>query len=50
LGPKSPEDLLQIVNLCNIRNPLEKPFLVSAVLKEAREAGSVQNIEFINHE
>jgi len=49
-GPKSASEVLHVVNFDQIRNPLEKPYLVSAVLNGAKDAGCADNIEFINYE
>ena len=49
-GPKSANEVLHLVNFANIRNPLEKLSLVSAVLNGAEDAGYAENIAFINYE
>ena len=49
-GPKSANEVLHLVNFDKIRNSLEKPFLVSAVLNGAEDAGCGDNIAFINFE
>ena len=49
-GPKSTDEVLHLVNFDNIRNSLEKPSLVSAVLNGAEDAGGGDNISFINYE
>jgi len=49
-GPKSVNEVFHLVNFENIRNPLEKPSLVSAVLNGAEDAGYAENIAFINYE
>ena len=49
-GPKSANEVLHLVNLDKIRNSLEKPSLVSAVLNGAEDAGCGDNIAFINFE
>jgi hypothetical protein len=53
VGPESANEVLHLVNFAKIRNPLEKPYLVSAVLNGAEDAGWTGNIElikFINFE
>ncbi len=50
LGPKSANEVLHLVNFDKIRNYLEKPSLVSAVLNGAEDAGCGDNIAFINFE
>lgn len=47
-GPKAATEVLHLVNFDKIRNSLEKPSLRSAVLKGAKDAGSCENIIFIN--
>ena len=49
-GPESANEVLHLVNFAKIRNPLEKPYLVSAVLNGAEDAGCGDNIAFINFE
>ena len=49
-GPKSANEVLHLVNFNKIRNSLEKPSLVSAVLNGAEDAGCGDNIAFINFE
>ena len=49
-GPKSANEVLHLVNFDKIRNSLEKPSLVSAVLNGAEDAGCGDNIAFINFE
>jgi hypothetical protein len=49
-GPKSANEVLHLVNFGNIRNSLEKPSLVSAVLNGAEDAGCPDNIAVINFE
>jgi hypothetical protein len=49
-GPKSANEVLHLVNFDKIRNYLEKPSLVSAVLNGAEDAGCGDNIAFINFE
>jgi len=49
-GPKSANEVLHLVNFDKIRNSLEKPSLVSAVLNGAKDAGCADNITFINFE
>ena len=47
---KSANEVLHLVNFDKIRNSLEKPSLVSAVLNGAEDAGCGDNIAFINFE
>jgi hypothetical protein len=47
-GPKSADDVLHLVNFENIKNPCEKEALMRTVLKGAADAGSTNNITFIN--
>jgi hypothetical protein len=49
-GPKSEKEVLHLVNFDKIKDPLEKPYLVSAVLNGAEDAGCDDNILFINFE
>jgi hypothetical protein len=49
-GPKSANEVLHLVNFDKIRNSLEKPSLVSAVLNGAEDSGCGDNIAFINFE
>jgi len=49
-GPESANEFLHLVNFDKIRNSLEKPSLVSAVLNGAEDAGCGNNITFINYE
>jgi hypothetical protein len=49
-GPKSANDILHLVNFDKIRNSLEKPYLVGAVLNGAEDSGCRDNIAFINFE
>jgi hypothetical protein len=49
-GPESAYEVLQLVNFNKIRNSLEKPSLVSAVLNGAEDADCGDNIAFINFE
>ena len=49
-GPKSANEVLHLVNFDKIRNSLEKPSLLSAVLNGAEDAGCGDNIAFINFE
>jgi hypothetical protein len=39
-----------LVNFDKIRNPLEKPSLVSSVLNGTEDTGYAENIAFINYE
>ena len=45
-GPKSANEVLHLVNFNKIRNSLEKPFLVSAILNRAEQAGYMDGITF----
>lgn len=47
-GPKAATEVLHLVNFDSIRNSLEKPSLMSAILNRAEDAGGVDNIAFIN--
>jgi hypothetical protein len=49
-GPNSADEVFHLVNFDKIKNPFEKPLLVSAVLKGAEDAGCSDNIIFINFE
>jgi hypothetical protein len=49
-GPASMEEVVHLYNFDKIRNSLEKPSLVSAVLNGAEDAGCGDNIAFINFE
>jgi len=49
-GSKSANEVLHLVNFDKIKNSLEKPSLVSAVLNGAKDAGCGDNIAFINFE
>jgi len=49
-GPKSANEVLQVVNFDKIRNDFEKLSLVSAVLNGAEDAGCGDKIAFINFE
>jgi len=48
-GPKSTNEVLHLVNFDKIRDPSEKPSLISAVLDGAEDAGCVDGIVFINY-
>ena len=47
-GPKSLNDVLHLFNFDNIRDPLEKPALVEAVINGAEDAGCTEGIAFMN--
>ena len=47
-GPKAATEVLHLVNFDSIRNSLEKPSLMSAVLNGAEDTGGGDNIVFIN--
>lgn len=49
-GPESVDEVLHLVDFDRIRDPREKPSLVSAVLNGAEDAGCGDNIAFINFE
>lgn len=49
-GPKSVKDVIHVVDFYNIPDPVERKILVKAVLTGAEEAGSADNIRFINFE
>ena len=49
-GPKSRDDVLHLYNFKNIKNNVEKPFLVQAVLTGAEQAGYTDGIRFLNYE
>lgn len=48
-GVESTEEVLHVVNFDRIRDPQEKPALVSAVLNGAEDAGGGENIVFLNY-
>jgi len=48
-GPKSANNIIHVVNMVSIRNPVEKLSLVKMVLKGAIDAGCQENIIFVNH-
>ena len=48
-GTKSRNDVLHLYNFKNIRNNVEKPFLVQAVINGAEQAGYTDDILFLNY-
>ena len=49
-SPQSPDEVLHLINFDKIRNSIDKPGLLNAVLQGAEDIGSALDIKFINYE